>query len=76
MSFLDDNKKITAFIPGTVREIFVQKGQAVKEGEILLILEAMKMRNRVKSPINGTVKNVFVHTDQNVAKSFVLVELE
>lgn len=71
-----DLKQITAFIPGTVREIFVKSGQVVKEGQDLLILEAMKMRNKVKSPVDGKVKAINVTTNQNVPKNYVIIEIE
>ncbi len=71
-----DLKKINAFIPGTIRDIFVKKGQIVKKGDVLLILEAMKMKNRVKSPINGTIKSVQVSDNELVVKNQLLLEFE
>jgi pyruvate carboxylase len=71
-----DLRKVTAFIPGTVREIFVKRGQQVKEGDNLLILEAMKMKNKLKAPISGTIREVYCRTNQNVAKNVVLIEFE
>jgi glutaconyl-CoA/methylmalonyl-CoA decarboxylase subunit gamma len=46
---------IKAPIPGTVLDIRVTPGQAVKSGEILLILEAMKMENEIMAPVDGTI---------------------
>jgi biotin carboxyl carrier protein len=69
-----DLKQITAFIPGTIREIVVSVGQQVKEGQDLLILEAMKMRNRVKSPVTGKVKAIYVKENQSVPKNFIIIE--
>jgi glutaconyl-CoA/methylmalonyl-CoA decarboxylase subunit gamma len=46
---------INAPIPGTVLDIRVTPGQAVKSGDILLILEAMKMENEIMSPVDGTI---------------------
>ena len=71
-----DLKKITSFIPGTIVDIFVKKGQEVKKGEELLILEAMKMRNRVKAPIDGKIKSIKVKKTQVVPKNFLLIELK
>jgi biotin carboxyl carrier protein len=71
-----DLKKVSAFIPGTIRDIFVKKGQKVKKGDNLLILEAMKMRNRIKAPIDGKVKKILVSENQIVIKNELLVELE
>lgn len=67
--------KITAFIPGTIREILVKKGQKVQKGDVLLILEAMKMRNRVKAEKSGKVKSILVKSNQIVPKNALLVEL-
>ncbi|MBN2662767.1 MAG: acetyl-CoA carboxylase biotin carboxyl carrier protein subunit [Bacteroidales bacterium] len=71
----EDLGKITAFIPGTIREIMVKKGQKVEKGEVLLILEAMKMRNRVKAQISGKIKTIHVKSNQIVAKNTLLIEL-
>jgi glutaconyl-CoA/methylmalonyl-CoA decarboxylase subunit gamma len=53
-------------MPGKVIEVRVREGQAVEPGEVLLILEAMKMRNEVTSPIRGTVRTVRVAAGANV----------
>ncbi len=68
--------KIYAVIPGTILEIKVKEGDKVKKGDILILLEAMKMRNRVKSPINGTIKHINVSLNQSVAKNALLLEIE
>jgi len=70
-----DLGKVLAFIPGTIREVYVKKGQLVRKGESLLILDAMKMRNRVKAPISGKIKAIYVKTNQVVAKNVVLIEI-
>ena len=72
---IPNNKKSLAFIPGTIAEIFVKKGDEVKEGDIMMLLEAMKMKNQVKAPFDGVVKDVYVEVGQIVAKNFVMVEL-
>lgn len=69
-------KLINAFIPGTIREIFVKENQSVKEGEKLLILEAMKMKNFILTPISGKIKRINVVINQSVAKNELLIELE
>lgn len=71
-----DPQLVLAFIPGTIRKISAQEGEAVKEGDLLLILEAMKMKNRILSPVNGTVKKINVKPGDIVAKNSLLVELE
>jgi biotin carboxyl carrier protein len=68
-------KKITSFIPGAVVKILVSKGKKVKEGDNLLIYEAMKMQNQVKAPMDGTVKDIYVKEGEKIAKGFLMVEL-
>ena len=71
-----DIKKITAFIPGTIKKLYVKPGKKVKEGDKLLILEAMKMRNELLSPTTGTVKTILVKSGDMVSKSQLLIEFE
>ncbi|MEI7595752.1 MAG: acetyl-CoA carboxylase biotin carboxyl carrier protein subunit [Bacteroidota bacterium] len=71
-----DPKKITAFIPGTILEIKVTEGSEVSRGACLLILDAMKMKNKLLAPFNGTIKKVHVEKGNTVTKNQVLVELE
>ncbi len=49
---------ILSFIPGTVLDIFVNPGQNVKKGDLLLILDAMKMQNKLKCPVDGKIKSI------------------
>ncbi len=69
-------KEIKAPMPGLVLEIAVCDGQEVKEGDKMLILEAMKMENSILIPINATIKKVIVTKGQAVEKGQVLIELE
>jgi biotin carboxyl carrier protein len=71
-----DDRKITAFIPGTIREIFVKNKKRVKSGEKLLVLEAMKMKNVLVAHSDGIVKTVYVKTGERVTKDQILIELE
>jgi biotin carboxyl carrier protein len=73
---MKDEKKITAFIPGTIKQIYVKAGMTVKRGDKLLVLEAMKMENNLIAPINGIVKAVYVDSGQLVMKDALLVEIE
>ncbi len=66
---------ILAVIPGTILDILVKKNQHVKEGEILLILEAMKMENRVIMPFDGTVTSINVTKGETVPKKHIMVEI-
>lgn len=69
-------KLVNAFIPGTIREIFVKENQMVTSGEKILILEAMKMKNIILAPISGRIKKINVTLNQSVAKNELLIELE
>ncbi|MBN2571628.1 MAG: acetyl-CoA carboxylase biotin carboxyl carrier protein subunit [Ignavibacteriales bacterium] len=73
---LHDPKKISAFIPGTIIDVFISPGKTVKEGEKLLVLEAMKMHNIITSHTAGKVKSVTVRKGDMVPKGQLLVELE
>lgn len=72
----DDPKKVIAFIPGKIRKVNVKKKSKVKEGEALLILEAMKMNNIIFSPMRGTIKEVYVTIGMSVSKGTLLVEFK
>ncbi len=67
---------IGAPMPGKIVDILVEAGAKVKEGEALLILEAMKMQNEIASPVSGVVKKVYVRQNDIVNKEDVLVEIE
>lgn len=69
-------KHITAFIPGTILDIKVVEGKEVSKGTCLLILDAMKMKNRLLAPFDGIVKKINVEKGNIVTKNQVLVELE
>jgi biotin carboxyl carrier protein len=63
-------------IPGNIVRINVSPGQSVEAGEVVLLLEAMKMQTPIKSPVSGTVKSVRVKEGQAVTQGQLLVELE
>lgn len=69
-------KMIVSHIPGTVLDILVKKGQAVKKGDNLLILDSMKMQNVMKCKIDGTIKKILVNKGDRVSKETVLLELK
>lgn len=71
-----DYSKLRAFIPGTIDKIYVETGQEVHKGQPLLVLEAMKMKNDVFSPMNGKVKSIKVKVGEVVIKDQILMELE
>ena len=57
---------VNAPMPGTILKVNVQNGQAVKEGDVLVVLEAMKMENEILAPKNGTVTQVLVSKGSTV----------
>ena len=59
-------------MPGTIRSINVANGAAVKKGDVLMILEAMKMENEIMAPCDGTVASVNVTKGSSVETGAVL----
>jgi biotin carboxyl carrier protein len=67
-------KEIKAPMPGLILDLKVAPGDIVKKGDVVLILEAMKMENSIKSPGDGIVKAVNVSLKQSVEKNQVLIQ--
>ena len=59
-------QQIKAPMPGTILDVRVQAGQAIKKGQVLVILEAMKMENEIQAPCDGTVGSVNVRKGDSV----------
>lgn len=72
----EDKCAIMSFIPGTIISVDVKEKQKIKVGEKLLVLEAMKMRNQILSPIKGVVKKIHVKTGERVANHQLLIEVK
>lgn len=66
---------IKAPMPGTINDVKVSVGQSVKKGDILVILEAMKMENEIYAPADGTVASVNVTKGATVNTDDLLVSL-
>ena len=66
---------ITAPMPGTILAVNVTAGQAIKKGDVLFILEAMKMENEIMAPADGTVAAVAVTKGAAVESGAVLCTL-
>lgn len=64
---------VEAPLPGTVVAVRVSPGQAVSSGDVLVVLEAMKMQNEIVSPRDGVVKEVLVARGDTVGLGDVLV---
>lgn len=60
-------------MPGLVLKVLKQNSDEVKAGETILVLEAMKMENAIKSPIDCTIKSIDVEEGQSVDKGMVLI---
>lgn len=65
-SFSTKTTVITSKIPGKVMSISVQAGTQVQEGDLVLILEAMKMENQILAPCDGIVKEILVKEGDNI----------
>lgn len=66
---------VVSFIPGTILEILVKEGTHVNIGDDLIILEAMKMKNRLKSLVEGDVKLIKVKPGERVNRGMILMEI-
>ena len=68
-------KNINSELPGTVTKIVAANGQRVKKGDVLLVIEAMKMANDIVSDVEGTVQRIAVIEGQSVNQGDLLVEM-
>lgn len=68
-------KTVNAPLPGNIIKIACTVGQAVKTGDVLVVMEAMKMENNIVAESTGTVKNIFVQQGQTVQSGDALVEV-
>jgi len=67
---------IKAPMPGIIIDLKVEKGQKIKKGDTLLILEAMKMENAIVSPKDTTIKDVYTAVGETVDKNKLLIDFE
>jgi biotin carboxyl carrier protein len=67
---------VIAPIPGVVKSILVKEGDAVKEGDVVLVLEAMKMDNEISSRSSGKVKTIHIAIGDSVQEDQVLIDIE
>lgn len=68
-------KNIHTAIPGKVLDIFVRVGQEVKKGDVILLLEAMKMQNQIQMPFDGKIKKIYVKPDELIKKNQLMIEI-
>lgn len=67
-----EGTKVVSPMPGTILQVKVSQGSAVKAGDTIIVLEAMKMENDIVAPADGTVKQLLVSKGSNVATDDVL----
>ncbi len=66
---------VSSPMPGMVLKILVAEGDAIQEGQPVIVLEAMKMENVLSAPVDGIIGKIHVHEKQNVDKNQLLVEI-
>ncbi len=69
------SEPVTAPLPGTIIEIMVKPGDVIKKGEVLLVMEAMKMENRIRAEKEGVVESVNVTKGSSVLQGEILIQL-
>lgn len=67
--------RVESPMPGSIIEVAVKEGDPVKEGDVLLVLEAMKMENEITAPVAGTIGRVHVSAGDTVGSGDLLVEI-
>lgn len=68
-------KPVTSPLPGVIIEVSVKEGQAVKAGQKVAVLEAMKMENEIQAPADGTVTAVLVNKGDSVLEGAEIVKI-
>lgn len=68
-----NGEKVVAPMPGSILSVNVQVGQAVKAGDVVVVLEAMKMENEIPSPVRGKVLQIMVNKGDTVNSGDVMI---
>ena len=71
-----NGNELQAPLPGTVIEVFVKAGDIIEAGQVIVIIEAMKMKNSIRSTRAGKIAEVLVNAMQTVTHKQVLVKFE
>ena len=72
-SYVEGSETVTAPIPGVIQEVNVKPGQTVKKGDVLFVLEAMKMKNNITALHDGKVASVSVSKGDSVTHGQALM---
>jgi biotin carboxyl carrier protein len=67
--------KVSAPMPGTILDVKVSLGQVVKKGDVVCVLEAMKMENDIPAPCDGVVASINVQKGSTVAANDILISI-
>ncbi|MDF9831524.1 acetyl-CoA carboxylase biotin carboxyl carrier protein subunit [Parabacteroides sp. PF5-6] len=68
--------EVLSNLPGTIIQVLVKEGDTVKEGDLLLIHEAMKMFNRIVAPVSGKVVGIHVMLGDKIGKNHLMVKIQ
>ncbi len=69
-------ERLNAPMPGKILDIMVEENSEIKQGEAVIILEAMKMQNEILSHVTGKVRKINIKTNDSVMKDDVMLEIE
>ncbi len=73
VNLASSTQPLTAPLPGTVTEVFVKPGELIDAGNVVLVIEAMKMKNSIRATRGGLIDQVLVSAGQTVAHKQVLI---
>jgi biotin carboxyl carrier protein len=75
-AFVSKISELKAPMPGLVIDVLMKEGDEIKKGDKLVVLEAMKMENILKSPVDGKIKSISILKGQAVDKNQLLISFE
>ena len=76
MGVVNPKNSISSQIPGRVISVSIGKGDSVKKGDNIVVLESMKMQVAIKSPRDGVIKDLKVKEGQSISRNDVVAVLE